>query len=94
MEEKIKSIRLTATRLAKWERMLGFALTQLTDANLGFNAFVTMLQAAGLTDEEIDKASEEMGLEKFCEACQKALMDSGLFKQATEPQRPPRANQK
>jgi hypothetical protein len=82
MEEKIKSLRLTATRLALFERKLGTPLTKLTDNDLGFNAMVCLLEAAGMTDEEIDKACDEMGIEKFTEASMEVLLNSGLFKQA------------
>jgi len=84
MEEKIKSLRLTATRLALFERKLGTPLTKLTDNDLGFNAMVCLLEAAGMTDEEIDKACDEMGIEKFTEASMEVLLNSGLFKQAKQ----------
>lgn len=84
MEEKIKSLRLTATRLALFERKLGTPLTKLTDNDLGFNAMVCLLEAAGMTDDEIDKACDEMGIEKFTEASMEVLLNSGLFKQAKQ----------
>jgi len=84
MEEKIKSLRLTATRLALFERKLGTPLTRLTDADLGFNSMVCLLEAAGMTDDEIDAACDELGLEKFTEAAMEVLMNSGLFKQAKQ----------
>lgn len=84
MEEKIKSLKLTATRLALFERKLGVPLTRLTDRDLGFDAMVKLLEAAGLTDDEIDAACEELGLEKFTEASMEVLMNSGLFSQAKQ----------
>lgn len=84
MEEKIKSLRLTATRLALFERKLGTPLTKLTDNDLGFNSMVCLLEAAGMTDDEIDKACDEMGIEKFTEASMEVLLNSGLFKQAKQ----------
>ena len=84
MEEKIKSLRLTATRLALFERKLGTPLTKLTDNDLGFNSRVCLLEAAGMTDDEIDKACDEMGIEKFTEASMEVLLNSGLFKQAKQ----------
>ena len=82
MEEKLKSLRLTATRLALFERKLGTPLTKLTDDSLGFDAMIKLLQAAGMTDEEIDQACDELGLDAFITACMEVLMNSGLFKQA------------
>ena len=82
MEEKIKSLKLTATRLALFERKLGKPLTRLTDGDLGIDAMVKLLEAAGMTDEEIDAACEEMGIEKFTEAAMEVLLNSGLFNQA------------
>lgn len=82
MEDKIKTLKLTATRLALFERKLGVPLTRLTDRDLGFDAMVKLLEAAGLTDDEIDAACEELGLEKFTEAAMEVLMNSGLFSQA------------
>lgn len=84
MEEKIKSLRLTATRLALFERKLGTPLTKLTDNDLGFNSMVCLLEAAGMTDDEIDKACDEMGIEKFTEASMEVLLNSGLFRQAKQ----------
>ena len=84
MEEKIKSLKLTATRLALFERKLGVPLTRLTDRDLGFDAMVKLLEAAGLTDDEIDAACDEHGLEKFTEASREVLMNSGLFSQAKQ----------
>lgn len=84
MEEKIKSLKLTATRLALFERKLGVPLTRLTDRDLGFDAMVKLLEAAGLTDDEIDAACDELGLEKFTEASTEVLMNSGLFSQAKQ----------
>lgn len=84
MEEKIKSLKLTATRLALFERKLGVPLTRLTDRDLGFDAMVKLLEAAGLTDDEIDTACDELGLEKFTEASMEVLMNSGLFSQAKQ----------
>lgn len=84
MEEKIKSLKLTATRLALFERKLGVPLTRLTDRDLGFDAMVKLLEAAGITDDEIDAACEELGLEKFTEASMEVLMNSGLFSQAKQ----------
>ena len=84
MEEKIKNLRLTATRLALFERKLGTPLTRLTDADLGFNSMVCLLEAAGMTDDEIDAACDELGLEKFTEATMEVLMNSGLFSQAKQ----------
>lgn len=84
MEEKIKSLKLTATRLALFERKLGIPLTRLTDRDLGFDAMVKLLQAAGMTDEEIDAACEKMGVEKFTEAAMEVLLNSGLFSQAKQ----------
>lgn len=84
MEEKIKSLKLTATRLALFERKLGVPLTRLTDRDLGFDAMVKLLEAAGLTDDEIDAACDELGLEKFTEASMEVLMNSGLFSQAKQ----------
>lgn len=84
MEEKIKSLKLTATRLALFERKLGVPLTRLTDRDLGFDAMVKLLEAAGLTDNEIDAACDELGLEKFTEASMEVLMNSGLFSQAKQ----------
>lgn len=80
--EKIKTLKLTATRLAAFERELGTPLTQLTADAIGLNTFVCLLRSAGFTDEEIDAASEELGLEKFSEECGRALLNSGLFNQA------------
>ena len=84
MEEKIKSLKLTATRLALFERKLGVPLTRLTDRDLGFDAMVKLLEAAGLTDDEIDAACDELGLEKFTEASMEVLMNSRLFSQAKQ----------
>lgn len=84
MEEKIKSLKLTATRLALFERKLGVPLTRLTDRDLGFDAMVKLLEAAGLTDDEIDAACDELGLEKFTEASMEVLMNSGLFSEAKQ----------
>ena len=84
MEEKIKSLKLTATRLALFERKSGVPLARLTDRDLGFDAMVKLLEAAGLTDDEIDAACEELGLEKFTEASMEVLMNSGLFSQAKQ----------
>lgn len=84
MEEKIKSLKLTATRLALFERKLGTPLTRLTDNDLGFNAMVCLLEAAGMSDAEIDAACEEMGIEKFTEASMEVLLNSGLFSQAKQ----------
>lgn len=84
MEEKIKSLKLTATRLALFERKLGIPLTKLTDADLGINAMVCLLESAGLTGEEIDRACEELGIEKFTEASMEVLLNSGLFRQAKQ----------
>ena len=84
MEEKIKSLKLTATRLALFERKLGVPLTRLTDRDLGVDAMVKVLEAAGLTDDEIDAACDELGLEKFTEASMEVLMNSGLFSQAKQ----------
>lgn len=80
--EKIKAIKLTATRLAKFEVELGTPLTKLTSENVGLNTFICLLRSAGLTDEEIDAASEELGIEKFSEECSRVLLNSGLFSQA------------
>lgn len=85
MEEKIKSLRLTATRLALFERKLGKPLTQLTDNSLGMDAMVKLLESAGMSDEEIDQACDELGLENFITTCMEVLMNSGLFKQAKTP---------
>lgn len=85
MEEKIKSLRLTATRLALFERKLGIPLTKLTDDALGFDAMIKLLEAAGMSDEEIDQACDELGLDAFITACMEVLMNSGLFKQAKTP---------
>lgn len=84
MEEKINSLRLTATRLALFERKLGTPLTKLTADSLGFDAMVKLLEAAGMTDDEIDTACEEMGVEKFTEAAMGVLLNSGLFSQAKQ----------
>lgn len=84
MEEKIKRLRLTATRLALFERKLGTPLTKLTDTDLGFNAMVCLLQAAGMSDEDIDKSCDQMGIEKFTEATMEVLFNSGLFSQAKQ----------
>lgn len=84
MEEKIKSLKLTATRLALFERKLGIPLTRLTDRDLGFDAMVKLLEVAGLTDDEIDAACEGMGIEKFTEAAMEVLLNSGLFSQAKQ----------
>lgn len=84
MEEKIKSLKLTATRLALFERKLGIPLTRLRDADLGLNAMVCLLEAAGLSDTEIDAACEELGVEKFTEATMEVLLNSGLFSQAKQ----------
>lgn len=80
--EKIKTLRMTATRLAAFERELGTPLTKLTSDSIGLNTFICLLRSAGFTDDEIDAASEELGLEKFSEECGRALMNSGLFSQA------------
>lgn len=80
--EKIKGLKLTATRLAAFERELGTPLTKLTSENVGLNTFVCLLRSAGITDDEIDAASEELGLEKFSEECGRVLLNSGLFSQA------------
>lgn len=82
MEEKIKSLKLTATRLALFERKMGIPLTRLTMNDLGFDATVKLLQAAGMTDDEIDTACEEMGVEEFAQAAMEVLLNSGLFKGA------------
>lgn len=84
MEEKIKSLRLSATRLALFERKLGTPLTRLTDKDLGIDALVKLLQAAGMTDEEIDQACDEMGIEAFSLAATEVLMNSGLFSRAKQ----------
>lgn len=84
MEEKIKSLKLTATRLALFERRLGIPLTRITTGDLGIDAIVKLLEVAGLTEEEIDKACDELGLDKFCELSLDVLMNSGLFKQAKQ----------
>lgn len=84
MEEKIKSLKLTATRLALFERKLGTPLTMLTDRDLGINAAVKLLEAAGMTDDEIDQACDEMGVEAFAQAAMEVLLNSGLFKQAKQ----------
>lgn len=84
MEEKIKSLKLTATRLALFERTLGIPLTRLNDADLGFDAMVKLLEAAGMTGDEIDAACEELGLEKFTESAMEVLFNSGLFKEAKQ----------
>lgn len=93
MEEKIKTLKLTATRLALFERKLGKPLTRLTDGDLGFDAMVKILQAAGLSDEEIDTACEEMGIEKFTEATMEVLLNSGLFSQAKRAREAAKAKQ-
>lgn len=85
--EKIKSLKLTATRLAAFERELGIPLTKLSSDDIGLNTFVCLLKSAGFTDEEIDEASEELGLEKFSEECGRALLNSGLFSQAKHPEK-------
>lgn len=84
MEEKVKSLKLTATRLALFERKLGKPLTHLNADDLGIDAMVKLLEAAGMTDEEIDQASEELGIEKFAESAMEVLMNSGLFSQAKQ----------
>ena len=43
---------------------------------------VKLLEAAGMSDEDIDAACEEMGIEKFTESAMEVLFNSGLFKQA------------
>ena len=85
--EKIKGLKLTATRLAAFERELGTPLTKLTTDNIGLNTFICLLKSAGLTDEEIDAASEELGLDKFTEECGRVLLNSGLFSQAKLPEK-------
>lgn len=85
--EKIQSLRLTATRLAAFERELGTPLTKLSAESIGLNTFVCLLHSAGFTDEEIDAASEELGLEKFSEECGRALLNSGLFSPAKHPEK-------
>ena len=85
--EKIKTMKLTATRLAAFERELGTPLTKLNADEIGLNTFVCLLKSAGFTDEEIDAASEELGLEKFAEECGRALLNSGLFSQAKLPEK-------
>lgn len=87
-QEKLKSLKLTATRLALFERKLGKPLTRLTDNDLGMQAFVALLESAGLTDKEIDDACEALGIEEFSNACLDVLMNSGLFKQAKNPAKP------
>lgn len=84
MEEKIRNLKMTATRLALFERKLGTPLTRLTDKDLGFNAVVCLLEAAGMSDIEIDAACEELGVEKFTEASMEVLLNSGLFSQAKQ----------
>ena len=84
MEEKLKSLKMTATRLALFERKLGKPLTQLKMNDLGFDAAVKLLQSAGLTDDEIDAACEEMGVEEFAQAAMEVLLNSGLFRQAKQ----------
>lgn len=81
-KEKLKNLKLTATRLALFERKLGKPLTKLTDDDLGMVAFVAILECAGLTDKEIDDACDALGIEDFSKACLEVLMNSGLFKQA------------
>ena len=93
MEEKIKSLKLTATRLALFERKLGIPLTKLTSNDLGFDATVKLLQAAGLTDDEIDAACEEMGVEQFAQATMEVLLNSGLFNQAKQAREASKAKQ-
>lgn len=85
--EKIKALKLTATRLAAFERELGIPLTKITSDDIGLNTFICLLRSAGFTDEEIDAASEELGLEKFSEECGRALLNSGLFSQAKHPEK-------
>ena len=85
--EKIKSLKLTATRLAAFERELGTPLTKLNSDDIGLNTFICLLKSAGFTDEEIDAACEELGLEKFAEECGRALLNSGLFSQAKLPEK-------
>lgn len=85
--EKIKGLRLTATRLALFERKLGTPLTKLTDREMGLDATIKLLEAAGMTDDEIDAACDEMGLDEFVTAAMEVLFNSGLFsraKQATQ----------
>ena len=84
MKEKIKSLKLTATRLALFERKLGVPLTRLTYRDLGFDAMVKLLEAAGLTDDEIDAACDELGIENLTDASMEVLMNSGLFSQAKQ----------
>lgn len=83
--DTIRKIKLTATRLATFERRLGTPLTKLTADALGFNAMVLLLQCAGMSDKEIDDACEELGLDKFVDACMGALLNSGLFSKAKLP---------
>lgn len=80
--EKIKNLKLTATTLAKFEEKLGMPLTRFSDAEFGMRAWVLLLESAGMTDEEIDEACDELGIEKFSDTCVEAMMNCGLFKQA------------
>lgn len=84
MEEKVKSLKMTATRLALFERKIGKPLTRMTMNDLGFDAAVKLFESAGLTDDEIDAACEEMGVEEFAQAAVEVLLNSGLFKQAKQ----------
>lgn len=88
--EKIKGLKLTATRLAAFERELGTPLTRLTADSIGLNTFICLLRSAGFSDDEIDAASEELGIEKFTEECGRALLNSGLFSQAKLPEKAPK----
>lgn len=85
--EKIKAIKLTATRLAAFEKELGIPLTRITANDIGLNAFICLLRSAGLTDDEIDAASDELGLELFSQTCGEVLLNSGLFSQAKHPEK-------
>ncbi len=93
IKDKIKNLKLTATRLALFERKLGTPLTKLGINDLGMNACVCLLEAGGLTPTDIDLAFEELGVEEFGKICSEALLSSGLFKKAKPAKTPVKAEE-
>jgi len=81
-EERLAGLRLTATRLALFERKIGKPLTKMTDNDLGMVSFIAILECAGLTEDEINDTYDALGAEDFSKACVEVLINSGLFNQA------------
>lgn len=80
---KLDNIKLTASRLARFERELGVPLTQLDGDSIGMNAVVCLFKVAGLTEKEIDDYCDTLGIEEFGKKAMEALMRSGLFRSVT-----------